>query len=118
MLSEAMKPPHKARVLVAIGLLRSAIILATDSDWISREIEEISARCDDLGLLDAGEYDNFPGLYLWTGTVRVVQCGSPEHGPEYDVVYRGDLEPITGYQAQLDALAMRPPTEPTLKGPE
>lgn len=110
------EPPHKARILVAIGMQRSAIVICTDSEWVHQEVIDISPHCDDVGILSSADYKGVadcsipPGIYLWEGVLKVVGRNSMD-GWEAETDYSGNIRPVE--PAELTALlAMQPPDEP------
>ncbi len=102
-----MSEPHKARILIAMGLDRRAIVLATDSSWVAQEVDGISAYTDDIGILDADEYNRPCGVYLWVGVLSVDVDRSSGVG-EPETVYEGVLAPIAGADLAY-LLSMAPP---------
>lgn len=103
---------EKARALVAIGCLRTGIVIATNSLWIAMECEAISDGTEDLGMLDQHDYDD-PGIYLWEGTLRTVTCG-PYDSPEVETEYRGKIRPVEAVELAA-LLKMSPPEEEGLE---
>lgn len=104
--------PHKARILIALGLCGAGIILATDSEWVSEEVSMISNNIDDIGISISPEHDA-PALVLWEGDLKVV-CYNPEDGGETE--YDGECRSVHGLElAQL--LDMHPPTNLFLDEP-
>lgn len=54
------------RALIAVGAGGSAVVLATDSPWLTFDIDAITDRCDDLGI----EAPRDRGLWLWEGVAK------------------------------------------------
>ena len=106
-----MNELHHARILIAVGLQRSAVVMATDSEWVAEEVSAVSPHCDDVGILEAKDYDEEPGVYLWEGTLKWVPfMGDVTEG---ETSYHGKLRSVEpGELATL--LAMNPPQEPLM----
>lgn len=99
--------PHPARILIALGLGRQAIVLATDSDWVEQELADIANDCDDVGILARKDYDKPPGIYLWTGTLRSICLNTPDT-LEYETEYHGEFKPVPVSDME-ELLKMEPP---------
>ena len=102
---------EKARILIALGLCRKAVILATDSAWVEEEVDSISPDPDDIGILAASDYEHSPGIYLWEGTLSTVMCGSRD-SPEPETRYEGAVRPVYGREISHLLDTLRPPTPP------
>lgn len=106
-----MKTSEKARVLIAMGVQKTAVVITTDSEWVIDEVEAIgSSYCDDIGILDAADYDAAPGVYLWEGTLKMVFAGAYD-SPEPETAYAGKLRPVELRELK-SLLAMEPPQTP------
>lgn len=90
-LNDLTQPPHRAKILIALGMHRKAIVLSTDSSWVANEVDAIENDCDSIGILDKEYYDWAEGVYLWEGTLRSILCGAPWDGQEYETSYNGKL---------------------------
>lgn len=102
------------RALIAVGLSGSAAVVATDGDWIGTDVDNISDSADDVGLnYPSGR----PGLYLWTGTGRLVDNSAPDMPYEPDVEYSGTFRPVRPDELP-ELLAMEPPSWKNYKPPE
>ena len=65
-----MKKYHDEQCIVAIN--DYALVLYSDSDFINNDINtEKTRNMDDLGFVDG--YPEKPGVYLWTGTITVLE---------------------------------------------
>jgi len=91
-LLDSIKPPHKARILVAIGVKGKGVVLATDSDWVGMDIENLSDDVDEVG--PGVDKDMEPGIYLWEGTMKMVLEGCPWDGQEWELHHKGDYRPV------------------------
>jgi hypothetical protein len=98
---------ERAKALVALGMCRAAIVIATDSAAIQEDVSAISPNCDDIGLLHPKDYENDNGIYLWEGTIKQLFRQSFE-GTEMDgLEYEGDLRPVE--PQELTALLLLSP---------
>jgi len=95
-------PPGRA--LVAQGLGRQAVVVATDCPALQWEVTE--GDVDVLDLFD--RFKNEPGLYLWAGTPKWAGV----HGENYEpyVEFPGELRPVGPSEvAELLALSCPEP---------
>ena len=106
-----MRTTGPIRALLAHSMNGTTVVLATDSDWIANDVQDISAYTDDIGLEspDAGQE---AGFFLWEGEGRLVA----NHVGEgvYDLPepeYRGTLRRVSGAEAEV-LLNMAPPEPP------
>ncbi len=91
------------RALIAVGMHKAAIVLATDGPWLASDVEQITANVDDIGLCDTPEA---PGLYLFTGYARRMFYGLEQ--TDGGIVWEGTVRPVTPDELP-SLLAMRPP---------
>ena len=98
------------RVLMAVAMNGRAVVVATDSSWIACDVENVSADADDIGL-ETPTGDAEPGLYLWTGTGRMVPQGAGGEYSHSEPEYAGTFRPIRPDE-YAELLAMSPPDPP------
>lgn len=99
----------KHRALLAMDAGNIVRILATDSGFIAFDVDEISSDAVEIGVV---EKDVGPGLWLWEGTVEVVDTGYWDQPVEHVPEYTGSVRAVWDRE-EIDALfAMTPPEPP------
>lgn|GEM_PF-4661013 len=91
------------KIVIAIGLKKTAIVVASDNDSILDEVSDYGPFVNEIGILKHKEYDNVPGLYLWQGTWAVVpSSGFAEEGADSYVEYEGEMTCLLNAENFLD----------------
>lgn len=97
---------EQARILIAVDLHRNGHVLATDSDWVAFEVDEIGTSVADLGLELPGTVE--AGVYLWDGTLQADGGDSTWMGTtDPTTVYRGAATRV--YEGLSDLLIILVP---------
>lgn len=103
-----MKPDGTVieRALVAVDIRGAASVMATDGGTIGFDTSEISSSCEDIGIPDP----EGRGLFLWTGTAKVVTYQTPDGNYEPELEYAGAYRPVRPEEI-AELLAMVPPSD-------
>jgi hypothetical protein len=111
MLELERKVDYRARVLFAVGLKNSSVVLATDSEWVASDIEYISDGAEDIGCYGWSSADDrlAPGIYLWEGILKTSVSNTMD-GYDVETDYVGEVRSV-GPPEVKDLLEMRPPDE-------
>jgi hypothetical protein len=106
--SLGMSPVHNAKILIAVGMGKHAIVISTDSEWVTEEVNVLGSDCDDLGV----ECEMVEGLHLWEGVLKMEGTQTME-GYEGETVYVGKTRAIEAHEL-FDLVRMEPKIDPLM----
>ncbi len=92
-MSENAATTKPMRALIGHDVRGALTVLATDSQQIAFDCDELSSCCEDIGLASINSCPE-RGLWLWEGTARVENVAGYFDPPEYGTVYDGTFRRV------------------------